>query len=221
MKKATTLHSYEAMRSQFYINSNGRIVKKLRYTMFWHCITASNLIVMLALFPQLAGNATVTTFANIITKIEKPADPAALAYLKINAPKLEPAYLSLIFDSSLTAAAESKIDKNLLLAVMRVESGFDQYAMSDRGAICLMQIMPNWHAELLKSKFKQLDSRNIYDIDVCIHSGAKILAGYIREQGSIERGLLQYNGSLADPSKSYAVKVLAEKQRIDKFMNRK
>ena len=45
-------------------------------------------------------------------------------------------------------AHRAELDPDLVLAVMQVESHFDQYAISRVGAQGLMQIMPFWRAEL-------------------------------------------------------------------------
>lgn len=214
--KAIHRHSFKRFHSQFHITNNGVIAKKFRYTIAWKFMMSGLLILAITLmFPQLISTASIPTF---IPTAQETISPTLL-YLKTQAPSADITLLKSIDEATSAAAKETKLDKNLLLATMKIESAFDPYAMSNKGAMCLMQIMPNWHADLLKEKLKLLDSRSIYDVDVCVHSGARILSNYIRDQGgSIERGLLQYNGSLADEAKTYAVKILAERKVIDKFV---
>ena len=48
--------------------------------------------------------------------------------------------------------------------------------------------------------------------------GARILKQYIRQTGSVETALQIYNGALADPSNQYAMKVMAEQERMRQAM---
>ncbi len=208
------LHSYERTRAHFYITQAGKLRLKFRQTVLWQIMSGAILAFLISLYPTHVSPATIGHYK--IAAIEEKPIPPIVQYLN----NIVPDHAEAIDQSISNASKKFKLDKTLLLAVMKVESNFDQYAMSHKGAMCLMQIMPNWHAELLKEKFKQFDNRSIYDIEVCIHSGASILASYVREQGgSIERGLLQYNGSLADETRTYAVKVLSEKKRLEKLLS--
>jgi soluble lytic murein transglycosylase-like protein len=119
------------------------------------------------------------------------------------------------------AAETLAVDAQLLFALIRVESQFNRYAMSPKGALCYTQIMPNWHATALLDNIKRFRAQSIYDPEVCIITGAKILKEFIAEQGgNVERGLLRYNGSLNDPDKTYARKVFQEKARVQSIVGR-
>lgn len=214
--KKNQLHQHAILKSHvnFIIDSNGKIINKSTFS-----IQLVDVLLYLACFLALFIVSRPIEKGNFNTS-KGPGQPylsSVAGYLKLKAPLANPAYLKSIEKSAIDTSHELKIDKNLLLAVMSVESSFDQYAMSEKGAMCLMQIMPNFHAVLLKSKFKKLETRSIYDVDVCVHSGGKILATYIAEQKSVERGLLRYNGSINDKTKFYSNKVLAEKRIIDKL----
>jgi len=79
-------------------------------------------------------------------------------------------------------AAQYCMDANLVAAVMTVESGGRQYAISRAGAIGLMQIMPRFH------------KCATYDPDGNIGCGVFILASYYHRAGDDWRtGLAYYN----------------------------
>jgi soluble lytic murein transglycosylase-like protein len=78
----------------------------------------------------------------------------------------------------------------LVLAVIHTESRFDRYAISQAGALGLMQIMPFWLKEL-----NQPDA-NLFDIGTNLRIGCTILKYYLdKENGDLRRALARYNGS--------------------------
>ncbi len=87
-------------------------------------------------------------------------------------------------------ATHFKLDPMLILALIDVESDFDQYAISSAGARGLMQVMPFWKAEL----GKQEDS--LFDIHTNLRYGCAILSIYLeREKNNTTHALARYNGS--------------------------
>ncbi len=88
-------------------------------------------------------------------------------------------------------ARRAKLEPELVLAVMHVESLFDRYAISRVGARGLMQVMPFWLKEL-----KQPDA-NLMAITTNLRMGCTILRFYLdKEKGNMHRALARYNGSL-------------------------
>ncbi len=78
----------------------------------------------------------------------------------------------------------------LVLALIQVESDFNPYAISDTGALGLMQVMPFW----LKDIGRPDDS--LFDIRTNLRLGCTILAYYRKkEHGNLRRALARYNGS--------------------------
>jgi soluble lytic murein transglycosylase-like protein len=83
-----------------------------------------------------------------------------------------------------------KLDPQLVLAVIEVESNFDRFAISSVGARGLMQVMPFW-----KDILGHPDD-NLMDIETNLRYGCAILALYIkREKKNITNALARYNGS--------------------------
>ena len=83
------------------------------------------------------------------------------------------------------------IEPELVLAVIEVESAFDEYAISVSGARGLMQVMPFWLDEI------GISDQNLFKIRTNLRMGCTILRYYIdMEPADLGRALARYNGSL-------------------------
>ena len=88
-------------------------------------------------------------------------------------------------------AQRVSIEPELVLAVIEVESRFDEYAISVSGARGLMQIMPFWLNEI------GISDQNLFKIRTNLRMGCTILRYYIdMEPQDLGRALARYNGSL-------------------------
>lgn len=84
-----------------------------------------------------------------------------------------------------------KLQPELVLSVIQVESDFDRFAISSVGARGLMQIMPFWLKEIGRP------GDNLFDIQTNLRFGCTILSYYLGiEKGNIARALARYNGSI-------------------------
>jgi len=98
------------------------------------------------------------------------------------------------------------IEPELVLAVIEVESAFDEYAISVSGARGLMQVMPFWLDEI------GISDQNLFKINTNLRMGCTILRYYIdMEPQDLGRALARYNGSLGKTV--YPNKVIAALQR--------
>ncbi len=85
-----------------------------------------------------------------------------------------------------TAALSASVEPNLLRAVIVVESGFNSRAVSKRGAVGLMQLMP--------ATASRFGVSNPYDPRQNIHAGAKYLKFLIDRFGQdVRLALAAYN----------------------------
>lgn len=83
------------------------------------------------------------------------------------------------------------LEPELVLAVIEVESRFDEFAISVSGARGLMQVMPFWLNEI------GISDKNLFKIRTNLRMGCTILRYYIdMEPNSLGRALARYNGSL-------------------------
>ena len=99
-------------------------------------------------------------------------------------------------------AARVKLSPQIVLALIQVESNFDEYAISTAGARGLMQVMPFWLKEIGRN------DDNLFNIKTNLRFGCTILRYYLdKEKGNITRALARYNGSLG--SYRYTTKVFS------------
>lgn len=103
-------------------------------------------------------------------------------------------------------ASRAKLQPELVLSVIQVESNFDTYAISWVGARGLMQIMPFWLKEIGHP------DDNLFNIKTNIRFGCTILSYYLKvEKGNLFRALGRYNGSLG--KSRYPNKVFKARRR--------
>jgi soluble lytic murein transglycosylase-like protein len=99
-------------------------------------------------------------------------------------------------------ALRARLDPQLVLGIIEVESGFRKYAVSSAGARGYMQVMPFWVKLIGNSK------HNLFHLRTNLAYGCAILRHYVdMENGDYFRALARYNGSLG--SAKYPRLVLA------------
>lgn len=108
-----------------------------------------------------------------------------------------------------------KIEPDLILGIIRVESSFISDAQSYVGARGLMQVMPNIHKSLVVQEGGNLEDlwRPTFNIKI----GTMILKQMLRaSSGDIEDALARYNGSYG-MNNGYAEKVLSARVYFRKY----
>jgi soluble lytic murein transglycosylase-like protein len=87
-------------------------------------------------------------------------------------------------------ASRAGLKPDLVLALIEIESRFDNYAISRAGAQGLMQVMPFWKKEIGRP------ADNLTDVNTNLSYGCRILQFYLKkEKGSLMHALARYNGS--------------------------
>lgn len=87
-------------------------------------------------------------------------------------------------------ASKADLKPDLILALIEIESRFDNYAISSAGAQGLMQVMPFWKKEIGRP------DDNLTDINTNLSYGCRILQFYLqKEKGNWMHALARYNGS--------------------------
>jgi soluble lytic murein transglycosylase-like protein len=98
---------------------------------------------------------------------------------------------------------EMHIPPGLVMAIIDIESGFNRWAVSNAGAVGLMQVMPFWPETLGMRRSK------LVKIPENIRMGCAILRFYLkRENGNTARALARYNGSTG--KRWYSDKVISQ-----------
>jgi len=117
------------------------------------------------------------------------------------------------------AGQMTKVDPLLIVAVMAVESSFNPIAESVMGAKGLMQIIPEYHKDKLKSP--QGTDLNVLDPETNIIAGAKVLREYATKTGEdLAAALRLYGGTGPDPENAYPTRVLSERERLAQIVRR-
>ena len=94
---------------------------------------------------------------------------------------------------------EYAVPKELIYAVIKTESGFDEKAMSSKGAMGLMQMMPDTFLWLCKKNDNPYtDTVQLFDPEVSISYGTQYLSIMYSRFGSWQTALAAYN---AGPTK--------------------
>jgi soluble lytic murein transglycosylase-like protein len=91
-------------------------------------------------------------------------------------------------------AVRARLDPQLVLGLIEIESGFRKYAVSSAGARGYMQVMPFW------IKVIGQPNHNLFHLRTNLAYGCAILRHYLDvEKGDYWRALGRYNGSLGKP----------------------
>ena len=108
------------------------------------------------------------------------------------------------------------LQPELILAIIAVESSYQEKAVSHAGARGLMQIMPKAHPE----KIEAIGGvRALFNPKKNISTGTKILNEYLARTGNLNKALLRYNGSLNHPDSPYLKKVWGIYNKLKKVAN--
>lgn len=83
------------------------------------------------------------------------------------------------------AALKYQVPEALLMAVLKVESNFNPNAVSPKGAMGLMQLMP--------TTGREMGVKNFFDPQENIEAGAKYLGILLKQFHSVELALAAYN----------------------------
>lgn len=98
------------------------------------------------------------------------------------------------------SSREFGVDKDLVYAVIRTESGFRQEVESHAGAIGLMQLMPetfNWLQEHLEGEVIYPAER-LKDADINIRYGTYFLSWLIERYGDADTACAAYNAGISN-----------------------
>ncbi|MDI6781443.1 MAG: lytic transglycosylase domain-containing protein [bacterium] len=112
------------------------------------------------------------------------------------------------------------LDPLLVSAVVKVESNFQPYAKSPRGAIGLMQIMPETGKEMAKKlKIKSFTASDLNNPEINLQIGLYYLARLKKQfNGDMYLVLAAYNGGSANVQKWLAEKKIGKTPYIDSII---
>ncbi|KWU17795.1 transglycosylase SLT domain-containing protein [Burkholderia cenocepacia] len=117
-------------------------------------------------------------------------------------------FVSRIVKAAYHEARQVGMSPLLVLAVIEKESGLDPKARSSYGAVGLMQVVPRFHLD----KIRSAGAGGAYDPEVNIRVGTAILADYRHaNRGDINSALVQYSGQ----SRGYVQRVVSYKKELE------
>ncbi len=113
---------------------------------------------------------------------------------------------------------EYNVDSNLILAVIKAESNFDEKAVSNKNAIGLMQIIPSTAKDVVNMKGLEIDTNNIEKEllipEKNIEIGTAYLSMLLNRYDSIEIVLASYNAGIGTVD-NWIEKEIINKNGID------
>ena len=90
-------------------------------------------------------------------------------------------------------AEEYGVDENLVYAIIKAESNFNEHAVSRSNAVGLMQLMYDTATDIATIVNIEIDEEKLLDPDININLGTKYISMLIAKYGNIEVALASYN----------------------------
>ena len=98
-------------------------------------------------------------------------------------------------------AKEYDVDENLIYALIKAESNFNEKAVSHQNAKGLMQLMQSTAQDLANRSQIKLTKENILEPDININLGTQYIASLLTKYDSIEVALAAYNAGSGNVDK--------------------
>ena len=93
------------------------------------------------------------------------------------------------------------VDENLIYALIKAESNFEEDAISNKNAQGLMQLMPSTAEDIAKKNRIELTEDNILEPEININLGTKYISTLLEKYECIEIALAAYNAGSGNVDK--------------------
>ena len=147
-----------------------------------------------------------------------------VSYLRLHRTGLSRLEEVMLADGILKIARDSKTDYRLILALIKVESRFSNWATSSKGAMGLMQVMPSTGRRMARElHVPWAGTASLFDPVTNVHIGAAYLAKLRSQFGDLGTALMAYNrgpgalqnlGAIDPSSDGYVSKVMGHYHRL-------
>jgi hypothetical protein len=127
--------------------------------------------------------------------------------------KISPEPLGALVSEAWALGERSQIAPTLILSIVAVESRFNPFASGSQGAMGLMQIEPEVHADTLSSLGGRLAA---FDPLTNLRVGTRLLQSMMLQSSTIEEALRLYGTASGQTNHAlYASRVLSEQQHLE------
>lgn len=96
-------------------------------------------------------------------------------------------------DEVMTASQQTDVAPEIIFSVINIESHFDKNAVSPKGAVGLMQVLPSTASEIMKTDFQENNLQDLKSPATNIMAGAKYLAMLQKRFENLDTALCAYN----------------------------
>ena len=93
---------------------------------------------------------------------------------------------------------EHQVEKELIYAMIKVESNFKQDAVSNKGALGLMQILESTAYDVANQLEMQITKEEIMNPKINIYLGTKYVSNLIKKYGKLELAVAAYNAGIGN-----------------------
>lgn len=176
---------------------NGKYYPTFKYTL--------HIKIFLAVALLIASLTVVTRELGTSNSVYSVDSPYVQYIIKTN-PSISLNQARSIVTSIITWSEKFNIDEKVLLAVAKVESGFNPHAISTSGAYGLMQVIPVWHKDKILKAREVLGNPEVFNIHTNIYLGSWVLKDCLNRLNNLGRALMCYSGQ----TPGYDNKVLKE-----------
>lgn len=171
-------------------------------------------IVLGSLIPSVAPSYTNAS----LSRLKYTTKEAVFAeYIIKENPSVKKTEATKIALSATKWAAKFDIDPKMVIAIMKQESNFNRDAVSNAGALGLMQVMVQHHVDKLRQAKVVLSTPEMFGIETSIYLGTWVFKQCLDKNRLDNTALKCYNGSLKMKT-DYDTKVLSHYQKISKLV---
>jgi soluble lytic murein transglycosylase-like protein len=124
-----------------------------------------------------------------------------VGYMQYINPKLDSDIAYKLAAALMIQSTRYNIPIEVQLGIITIESSFDQYAVSNTGALGFYQILVRWHVDKVKTMYKsgEIDTKDIYDPFTQAALGTKILYDCLKlRHQHLTQALQCYSGSATE-----------------------
>ena len=179
-------------------------------------------VLLLSLGVLVTASIRYTSTDPVTTQAAETTQPVTesklLSYVKTKAADED--HAEQIANAVATWSEKFNVDPKLLVAIIKVESNYNPFAISHAGAMGLMQVIPRWHLDKIIAARETTGTPEVFNINTNIYLGAWVISNCMKQYKHVVSNALKcYNGSIGMQT-DYHTKVLTEYSNVQTFIKR-